>query len=608
MKAKQFKKYSDIPEKYKWDLDDILKGEKIEDLIVEYEAIFRERIKQKESKYSTLEKYIEDLKNSEEQTKLQFKIENYISNKLNQNLNDSKILKLESEFKIILDKLNIEFGSETNRFYKNIEKIKKWKNDSRLFEYKRFLEDQLDDYKYKLDDKIEDYLIRNSYGQSEPYNIFNILTNSELDYGYVWIGKRKIKQNSINYYKFLRNKDEKVRKQTYYNHIKAYEKHKDTLAEILFQHFKRIVVDAKIRKFNSAIDMLIKDDKMSEQLLNKLFEQVSKSKYLKNKYHKWYKKFYEIKFGSKMKKWDSLRTLVNIKTEYTIEEIIEITKEVLKPFGYEYNEQVKKALNEKWIDYMSTKTKSQGAYSIGGTYGIDKKYILMNFDGTIASLETLVHELGHSIHSYFSDARNSLINSQYPIFLAEIASIYNELMLSDYLLKNTKNDKFKFQVLASLISNFFSSVNEQVMLSNYEYDLYNAIWDGKAFGSYESISKIYFKNAKKYNYGNIKYSISNTIKSIYVPHYYYEFYVYKYAIGELVAIHFFKQYKKHGEEALKNYVDNFLSVGGRDYPINILKKAGVDLSNDNFYEEGFSFIDEIIEEWIKIGKKIFGVK
>ncbi|MBN4083782.1 oligoendopeptidase F [Mycoplasma sp. CSL10137] len=608
MKAKQFKKHTDIPKKYTWDLEDLLKGKKIEELIDEYETVYRERIQNKDSKYDNLESYIKDVKKSEQQTLLEFKVENYLSNKLNEDLVNPEILKLESELKVRFNKLNIEFGSETNRFYKNIEKIKEWKNDPRLADYKRHLEDQIEDYNHKLDDKVEEYLIESAYGQPDPHKVFSILTNSELDYGYVHLGKKKVKLNPTNYRQFGKNKDENVRKESYKNFWKAYENHKDSLAEVLFQHFKEIVTEAKIRKFKSATDMLTKDDKMTDELLNKLFEQVSRSKDMVQKYRNWHKRFYQAKFGSKMQKWDSMRDLVNVKTEYTVDEMVELARESLMPFGDEYNEQINKALSENWVDYMPTDTKRGGAYSIGGTYGIDKKYISMNFEGSLRSVETLVHELGHSMHSYFSDTRNSLVNSQYPIFLAEIASIYNELMLTDHLLKNSKNDKLKFQVLGALIDNFIGTVHKQVLWANYEYDLYKGIWDGKVSGSYDSISKIYFENAKKYNANKLKYSTSSTINSIYVPHYYYGFYVYKYAIGQLVALYFFKKYKQHGKKALNNYIDNFLSAGGRDYPINILKSVGVDLNDNKFYQEGFDFIDEIVADWVKLGKKIFKIK
>ncbi|MCU9935812.1 M3 family metallopeptidase [Mycoplasmopsis cynos] len=208
------------------------------------------------------------------------------------------------------------------------------------------------------------------------------------------------------------------------------------------------------------------------------------------------------------------------------------------------------------------------------------------------------------MHSYYSDKYNDLNNSDYPIFLIEIASIFNELMLFDYLLENSNNEKLKFNILNSIISGFEGTVLKQTMWANYEYDLYKMIDEGKTNSSYDSISKIYFENVKKYTLKEkVSYSNLNTIASIYVPHYYYHFYVYKYAIGQLVAIYFFKQYKKEGKVALENYIKNFLSAGCSDYPLEILKKVGVDLKDDMFYEQGFEYLKEAVDQWTKLGKK-----
>ncbi|MGZ9756728.1 oligoendopeptidase F [Mycoplasma sp. 4423] len=608
MKAKQFKNHKDIPSEYTWDLDDILSGSSIEELISEYKKVYKSRILNKDSKYDSIESYLADVMLSEQQTKLAFKIDNYISNNLNTDLVNAKFKQLESEFQFLSHTLNTEFGSESNRFYANMEKMKVWKDDPRLASYRRSICDQIQEYEHKLDDKVEEYLVNSAFGQPNPHNIFSILSNSELYYGTVKTKKgKKIKLNPTIYQKLLKSDDANVRKQAYLNYWKAFTNHKDTFAELLFQHFKALTTEAKLRKYDSTVAMLTASDKVSNQILMKLFEKVASSKTILKKYKQWSDKFYYLKFHSKRQKWDYSRDLVNVKTSYTVSEMNELAKAALKPFGDEYYQQVCKAIDERWVDYMSTDTKRGGAYSIGGTYGIDKKYILMNFEGTLRSVETLVHELGHSMHSYFSDTRQNLPNSMYPIFLAEIASIYNEFMLADYMLTNSKNDKLKFQILDSMIAGFVGTVLKQTNWANYEYDLYQAISQGKVSGSYDSISKLYYVNNLKYTLTKQPYSVANTIQSIYVPHYYYGFYVYKYAIGHLVATYFFRQYKKSGKVALDNYINNFLSAGGSDYPIEILKKVGVDLMNDNFYDDGLQFLSEIVDQWINLGKKIFKV-
>lgn len=607
MEIKQYKNHKHVEDKYKWDLEDILQGKSIHYWINEYEKLTKARIKVKDSKYDSIEAYLEDLKLNDEQTLVSNKIYNYISNNLNTDLTNPAYIKLDKEFEFKSHELSQELGSELPRFFANLEKIKLWKDDPRLKSYKRGIEDLIDSQKYKLDDKVEEYLVQSALGEPNPHTVFGILSDSELDYGYVTLPNgSKTKLDPIKRTKLLKSNIKEVRKQAYQNYWNAYFKHKDSFAELLYQHFNKLVSEAKIRKYDSAVSMLTYDDQVSDEILQKLFSKVSEKRYILKKYLKNLKSFYKKRFKEEFHDWDSTRDLVKVKTEYSVAEANDLVLKALKPFGQEYYDQVYKALNENWVDYMSTTTKRSGAYSIGGTYGIEKKYILMNFDGTLGSVETLAHELGHSMHSYYSDKHNDINNASYPIFLAEIASIFNELMLFDYLTEHSDNERLKFYILNNLINGFNGTVHKQVLWANYEYDLYNAIQKGQANSSYDSISKIYYQNSLKYMLvDTYKYSQKQTIQSIYVPHYYYGFYVYKYAIGQLVAIYFFKQYKKYGKQALDNYISNFLSAGGNDYPLEILKKVGVDLTNDQFYDEGYSYLEELVTRWTKIGQKLF---
>ncbi|MEE3928600.1 oligoendopeptidase F [Mycoplasmopsis ciconiae] len=607
---KQYEKYNDIPKKYRWDLEDILKGDTYENWINKAINLFEIRIQNKDSKYESIESYLDDIKVDEELTLIIFKLSNYLSNNLNTNVVDAKWKKLNSDFENLFTRLNSQLGSETNRIYKNRDKLKIWKEDERLKSYKLSIEDVLDSFNHKLSDEIEDFIIKDSEGTPKPEEVFGVITNSELEYkDIVTSNNKKIKLTPVNRSKLLKNDDEKVRKQAYFNYIEAYLKHKESLSLILYQQFKQISVEAKIRKYLSSVDMLTHPDYVPETVLLKLYEKVSQSKDIFKKYRKYHKMFYQAKFKSKMQKWDVARDLVKVKSSYSVEEAKEIVRQALKPFGEEYMSQINKALDENWVDFMSAKAKRSGAYSIGQSYGLDKKYILMNFNGQLRSVETLAHELGHSMHSYYSDTRQDLQNSQYPIFLAEIASIYNELMLYDYLLSTSDNDKLKFSILEQMISGFLGTVNRQVEWSNYEYDLYKAIDNNAVSSSWEGISDIYYNNMKKYqlSYSKTKKD-TEVFGAIYVPHFYYHFYVYKYAIGQLSANYFFSQYKQFGKEALDNYINNFLSAGNSKHPLDILKNVGIDLESDEFYTEGYKYVINLIEQYIQLGKKIFKLK
>ncbi|WP_406617999.1 M3 family oligoendopeptidase [Mycoplasmopsis lipophila] len=609
MKVKQFKKYEEVPEQYRFDLENILEGKNIDDLINEYKNLYEIMIQNKFSKYETIEKYLEDIEINKKITIISNRISNYLSNKHNANLIDPEILALIQKFELIDNELSIRYGSDINRFYQNIEKIKIWKEDPRLKTYKIQIENNIKEYEHKLDDKVEEYLIESAIGVPDLESIFEIITDSEMDYGFPLDSKKKKHPlNRANRISLMKSNDKVLRKNVRHNWIKAIYDHRESLAQILYQHFNYLVTIAKTRKYPSTVEMLTKEDEVSKELLQKLFNNVSKQKIIFKKFNQYYKVFYSKKYKEKYdEKTDAYRDLTKIKSSYTIEEMQNIVIEALKPYGQEYSEKIKEAINNRWIDYMSVDHKQSGAYSIGESYGLNKKYILMNFDGDLRSVETLAHELGHSMHSYFSDKNQPIENSQYPIFLAEIASIYNELMLYDYLLKTSKDDHFKFKILTSMIEGFMGTVMRQVEWANYEFDLYKAIEKGEPASSYDAISKIYFENAKKYSNKKIIYKPFELIASIDVPHYYYHFYVYKYAIGQLSANYFFMKYKEN-DNFLQEYIHNFLSAGCSQKPLDILKNNGIDLNDETYYENGFKFVDELINQWINLGKKIFKIK
>ena len=607
---KQYKKYSDVPKKYKFDLDHLLNGKSINDLIKELFKKFNDEMKIKDSKYETKESYLRYLKNQEQVVILFNRVSNYISNNISINVVDKEFNKLSEELSYKMFNFQKELGSETNRIFKNEKKLREWMNLKEFKNYKKDIEYTLEQKKHKFDDKIEEFIKRISRAEVNAHEIFSIITNSELNYKEATTSlNKKIKITPANRMTLMMSKDERVRKTTQENWINAYLQHKNSLASLLYQHIKSISTWALERKYPSAIESLIHSDKVDVKLLQTLYTQVKAHKDLFVKFKKAHKKFFEIKYKKKYKQWDAYLPLVKIKEDYTIEETQKIVYEALKPMGKEYISVINKMFKENWVDYCIVDNKRSGAYSIGGTYGIEKKYILMNHDGKLNSVLTLAHEAGHSLHSYFSDTNQPYNLSQYPIFLAEIASIFNELMLSDYLMKNTNDDKLKFYLMSESINEFEATVRRQTMWSEYEFELHNRIDKGEPLSTFDSIKEVYKNVVKQYSSPKAKFKKdADLYGSIMVPHYYYDFYVYKYAIGYLVANYFFQQYKKQGSKAIQNYINNFLKMGDSMWPVELLKKAGVDLYDENFYKEAFKQLENEINEYIKLGNKIFKIK
>ncbi|MGC7158998.1 oligoendopeptidase F [Metamycoplasma hominis] len=604
---KKYNSYSDVEEKYKWDIEDILGNKTYQQLEDEYFDLYSKIIEVKDSKYNSLDQYVEYIELSKKFLILGNRISNYLDNKLNINIVDPTINKTISLFETKSQEYAKKLGSEANRIFQHKDKIKTWINDNRLIEVKKDLEATLQELDHKLSDDVENYLNDTASGSPVPEDIFSIISDSEVDFGNVLIKNKKIKITEGNRIALLKNKDEQVRKNVYFNYLNGYLKNKQSLARLLYQHIKEISVNALYRKYNSSLESILLQDHVDKKLLNIIYDAVQKHMYIFKKYNNAKKRFFKAKFNKKLEKWDYFLDLVNVKSSYTIEEAQKILLDVISIMPYEYPEVVKKAIDERWVDYINVPSKRSGAYSIGGAAGMKKIYILMNFDGTLESVNTLCHEMGHSMHSYFSNKCQSPLRSSYPIFLAEIASIFNELLLNDYLISKSKNIQQQFYLLDSSINDFIGTVLRQTMWSNFEFDLYNAIDENKPLNTYEEIEKLYVENEKKYSTTSksIKLGDPRNVYSVMVPHFYYYFYVYKYALGYIVANVFFQKYKQEGQEALKNYINKFLSAGDIDWPANILKDAGVDIYNEDIYNLAFEVLNQKVDKYIKLGKKIF---
>ena len=605
---KQYKKYTDIPKKYRFDLDHLLEGKTIEQLIDQLFELLEKDYEIRDSKYDDAKNYLNYLKNQEISGILMNRISNYISNNLSTNLISPEFNKLSNDLQFRLFEFQKKYGSETNRIFKNAKKLTEWIKLDEFKDYKKDIEFTLEQKKHKFEDKVEEFIKRISRADISAYEVFSIITNSELNYKEATSSNGKtIKITPANRTTLLLNKDPKIRQTTFENWANAYLQHKNSLASLLSQHFKNISTWALERKYPSAVESLIHEDKADLKLLNTLYQAVTENINLFQKFHKLHKQFFKAKYKTNMKPWDSLLPLVKIKQDYSIEETQDIVKKALKPLGKEYTDKIQEMFDQNWIDYCIVDNKRSGAYSIGGSYGLDKKYILMNHDGKLHAVSTLAHEAGHSMHSWYSDTHQPYHLSAYPIFLAEIASIFNELLLNDYLMKTTDDPKIKFYLIQEAINEFEATVRRQTMWSEYEFNLYNAIDQGQSLNNFEAIKAVYKDVIKKYSVDpNAKFDNDIYLYgAIMVPHYYYDFYVYKYAIGYLVANYFFQKYKQNGVNELQNYIDNFLKKGASKWPIELLLEAGVDLYDPNFYKEAFAELANKIDQFEKLGKQIF---
>ncbi|MCJ7800791.1 MAG: oligoendopeptidase F family protein, partial [Candidatus Marinimicrobia bacterium] len=281
---------------------------------------------------------------------------------------------------------------------------------------------------------------------------------------------------------------------------------------------------------------------------------------------------------------------VDVKVSY--EEAKTILEKAFQPFGDEYVEMIKKALNSRWIDVYETEGKATGAYS-WGTY-TSHPYMLMNYNGTMDHMFTLAHELGHAMHSYNSDKALPYATAGYPLFLAEVASTFNENLLMDYMLKNTDDKKQKLVLLDQWINNFLGTVFTQVIFGEFEKNAHQMVQDGTPI-TVESLNKLVHDSDVKW-YGDVA-----TLDEGYslnwgrISHYYRTFYVYKYATSFCASTALAKSAIDGDDGAIERFM-TFLKSGGSDYPIEILKKAGVDMSSPEPVEQAMQLFDSLVDQ------------
>lgn len=612
--AKKYANYHDVPEKYRFDLDHLLKGKKIEDLIKEAIKIKQKLVEMQPKIYDSAKNYLASIKLDEEFKLIDNRVSNYLSNNKSVNLINPEINKLIEEYETQMRILSIKAGATTDQFFQNAEKVAKWIKQPEFDHYRLNLTHLINSKKHKVSAEIENYLKLTSKGETQLYDLFGILNYSEMDYGYAIDSKgRKRKINDGNYKDLMKSKDEQLRKSAFHSRSNALFKHRELMAKMLIDQFKKISANALAYKFNSSVEMLIYDDEVQTDLLTTLYENAQKHAEIFGRYRRIRRQAFYKKYGKKYQKWDSYLEITKIKNKYSIDDCQKLILKALKPLGKEYNKMLKKAFSERWIDYCHVENKRAGAYSIGNTYGLEKIYILTNYSDDYDSVSTLAHELGHSMHTYYSNKTQPISLSSYPIFLAEIASVFNQIMLNKYMFEHSKSDQERLFFLEEMISDFFSTVIVQLEFSNYEFELYKRIDQDQPIGSFEDIKKIYHEVMLKYLDKKSRENLSKPnqykkLKMLYsftVPHYYYWFYVYKYAVGYICAYAFYSDYEKRGQAGIDNYINNFLSQGRSDWPVKLLQKAGVDLYDPKIYDAAFGVVNKLISQYAALVKKVF---
>lgn len=593
--AKEEKLRCEIEDKYKWDLTKIYKDEK------EWQKDFddvKEKIlkvlEYKESFLSNGKKLYEYLKYDEEVSRKLEKIYYYAHLNYDADTLDEKYKVMTNKVSDLFTKYN-ELSSfvvpeilkldeeKLNTFYKDEEKLEDYRfSIENIYRFKN----------HTLDEEKEKMLSNLSKCLSNPEETYEALTDSDFEYDYITDEKgNKVKFNESNYSLFIKSKDRSVRKKAFEMLHNKYKKYIRTITSTYKGEVENNVVLAKIRNYDSAISASLYSDNVPVDIYNNLIKVVNDNM---NVLYDYYDLKKEILSLDRLHMYDTYVEIINkIDKKYSFDEAKEIVIDALSVLGDKYVKNLKKAFDEKWIDIYHSKGKRTGAYS-SGNFDVNP-YVLLNFEGTLNDVSTLAHELGHSMHTYLSCKNNPYQYSSYEIFVAEVASTVNELLLANYMLKNSKNKDEKLAIINHILDLYKATLYRQTMFAEFEKETHKLREKGEVLTS-ELLSNTYYNLVKKYFGPNVLCDDLIRYEWARIPHFYYNFYVYKYATGISAASYIVDGILNNKEGALENYI-NFLKTGGSMYPLDELKIAGVNLNSKSVILSAIKTFEKYLKEF-----------
>ncbi len=585
---------SEIEEQYKWDLEKLYKSD------IEYEKDFPKLQKYVEKVESFKEQIMKSSTNlyefyqaMENLSRLTFKMFMYVHLKADSDTSNSGYQNQKQYLEKINEEINQKLSFTTPEILETpYEKVKQFiKEDQRLEEYRFDLEQMYRYQNHTLSKKEEDIITKASNAFGTGSEVFYYFDNADID-----LGQIKDEQGNLvtltnsNYTKYMKSKKRSVRKDAFDHMYTYFSKFKNTIAAALAGNIKENFFHSDVRKFKSPMEESLYADNIDQTVYDNLIEVVHENLPIMYEYMKLRKKALQL---DELHMWDVYVGMLEVKDKVIpFEEGKKLVFEALKPLGEEYIKSLHKPFEERWIDVYPNKGKKSGAYS-WGCYD-SYPYLLLNYNDTIDSVSAMAHELGHSMHSYYSNLNQSYINSSYPIFLAEIASTVNEVLLNDYLYKNAQTKEEKILYLTEFLDTVKGTIYRQTMFAEFEKIMHDKYQNNEPLTE-ENFSTTYFELNKLY-YGNdvisddfIRYEWAR------IPHFYTSFYVYKYATGLSSALAIASEILKGSKQAKEAYLE-LLKSGGSDYPLKLLKKAGVDMMTKEPIEKALAMTKEKLEE------------
>lgn len=563
----------DIDKKYKWDIESFYEDERfeadfgrIEGKLAEIEG-YKGRLSEGEDVFCEFMALYEELMRSVENLYV------YSHMKKDEDSREPKYQALAGRSEMLSTRISTVTSFMVPEIIQMKDSLlKRYLKDERLKLYERHIDEIIRKKPYTLSQNEERILALAGDISNTAENAYEMLSYADLKFPMINDEKgEQVRLTHANFMSFMKNKDRSIRKDAFEKVYSTYSDYKNTYAAMLAGSVKREIFHSKSRGYPSAIEASLFQDNISLKVYDNLIDAVSSKIGYMHGYMDVKKRLLGVEDLHMYDLYTPLVEEADIKITY--EQAKDIIISALQPLGDEYLGMIRKAFDEGWIDVYENEGKKGGAYSWGSFDS--KPFILMNYKDDINSLFTLVHELGHSVHSYYSRKSQPYIYSHYKIFVAEVASTLNELLLMDYMLKNSKDKNERIYLLNYHLEQFRTTLFRQTMFAEFEKIIHARAEEGKSLTN-DDLCGVYYELNRKYYGEGMSIDKEIAMEWARVPHFYSNFYVYKYATGFSAAGALSSLILDGGSQSKENYIE-FLKSGGSQYPLDQLRSAGVDM-------------------------------
>lgn len=587
-----------IDAKYKWDLTQIFKStEEFEECYKKAETLIEDFKKYENIMGENAKNFYETINTYYEITRTLDKLYVYTNLLSDTDTSNNNYQSLKIKVSNLLDKWSkASFFVTPTILKKNEQEIEKYYiEEPKLKDYEIILKREFRYKEHTLSDEEEKLLSNLTKMLNNNYQTYELLKDSDLTFGTILDeAQKEVVLTESNYSIYIESKDRRVRKDAFKTLYKSYKQFSNSFASTLSGNINENITISRIKKYNSTIEWCLYHDELDETIYNNLINTVSNNMNILYKYYSLKKEMLKL---DELHLYDIYTPIVkNFDKKYPYEEAKETVLKALSILGEDYISTLAKGLENNWVDVYPSLSKRTGGYS-GGSYDT-APYILLNYQEKYDDMSTLSHEAGHSMHSYYTRKNNPYQYGDYSIFVAEVASTTNEILLAKYLLKTSNNKEEKLFILDKLMNLFKATIYRQTMFAEFEQAIYqDAENDIPLTADY--LSEKYYELNKKYFGSDVTIDEEIQYEWAKIPHFYYNFYVYQYATGLSAACHIANDILSGKENAVENY-KSFLKCGSKKNPIDSLKLAGVDLTKKEVVESAINMFNDTIDEFKKL--------